>query len=131
MLTKHYETVFILDPVLPETQVKETVDKFKKVLKGKKAKITHEENWGLKKLTYSIKHKSTGFYILFEFEGEDPSVVSTLETEFKRDERIMRFLTVALDKHALAYGEKRRAGKFSSSKKVEKESQTTKETTEA
>jgi small subunit ribosomal protein S6 len=67
MFLKDYETVFILNPVLSETQVKDAVDKFKKVLTDNGSEIVSEENWGLRKLAYPIQQKSTGFYILFEF----------------------------------------------------------------
>lgn len=107
-MSKRYETVFILTPVLSEAQAKEAVGKFKKMLKGAGAKVVHEENWGLKKLAYPIQKKSTGFYNLLEFEGEG-EVVDKLELVYKRDERVMRFLTVALDKNAVAYTESRRA----------------------
>jgi len=107
---KQYETVFILTPVLSEEQAKEAAGKFKAFLKNAGAEIVHEESWGLRKLAYPIQKKSTGFYFLIEFKAEG-SVVADLEVAFKRDERVMRFLTVALDKHAIAYNEKKRAGK--------------------
>ena len=103
-----YETVFILTPVLSDEQTKETVAKFKKVLTDKGAEIVSEEAWGLKKMAYSIDKKSTGFYNLVEFKGE-PSLIKKLETGFRRDEKVIRFLTVKLDKYAAAYAEKRRA----------------------
>jgi len=109
MLTQ-YETVFILTPVLSDEQMKEAVQKFKTLLKDKGAEIIHEENWGLKKLAYPIQKKSTGFYYLIEFKGGN-TVVADLETAYKRDERIIRFQTVALDKHAIAYNEKKRKAK--------------------
>jgi small subunit ribosomal protein S6 len=108
MFLKDYETVFILNPVLSETQVKDAVDKFKKVLTDNGSEIVSEENWGLRKLAYPIQQKSTGFYILFEFKSE-PKVINTLELEYRRDERIMRFLTTALDKHAVEYNARREA----------------------
>ncbi len=107
-MSKHYETVFILTPVLSEDQAKEAVSKFRKILKDLGATILHEENWGLKKLAYPIQKKSTGFYSLFEYTAVDGKVVAELEVAFKRDERVLRFLTVSLDKHAIAYAEKRR-----------------------
>ncbi|MFL5754606.1 MAG: 30S ribosomal protein S6 [Bacteroidia bacterium] len=107
-MSKHYETVFILTPVLSEDQAKETAKKFKKVLTDAGAKVLHEENWGLKKLAYPIQKKSTGFYHLMEFSNDGPAVTE-LEIAFKRDERVMRFLTIALDKHSVAYAEKRRS----------------------
>lgn len=119
---KNYETVFILNPVLSEDQAKDTVEKFVKVLKGKKAEILNTEHWGLKKLAFPINKKSTGFYNLIEFAAES-TVVDTLETEYRRDESVMRFLTTALDKHALAYNERRRKGEFRNKerKQVKKE----------
>ena len=102
-----YETVFILTPVLSDDQMEETVAKFKKVLTDKGAEIVNEETWGLKKMAYAIQKKSTGFYCLVEFKAE-PSVVKVLETAFRRDEKVIRFQTVKLDKYAIEYAEKRR-----------------------
>ena len=103
-----YETVFILTPVLSDEQMKETVAKFKNLLTDKGAEILNEETWGLKKMAYAIDKKSTGFYCLVEFKAE-PSVVNSLETGFRRDEKVIRFMTVKLDKYAALYAEKRRA----------------------
>lgn len=107
----NYETVFILNPVLSDDQAKDTVEKFVKVLKKAKAEILNTEQWGLKKLAYPINKKSTGFYNLIEFAAES-SVINTLETEYRRDESVMRFLTTVLDKHAVTYNERRRKGEF-------------------
>jgi small subunit ribosomal protein S6 len=109
-MTKRYETVFILTPVLSAEQVKETVVKFKESLKAGGAKLMHEEDWGLKKLAYPIQKKSTGFYHLFEYEAEG-ELIAKLELDMKRDEKIMRFLTVSLDKHAIAFVESRKQRK--------------------
>ena len=106
---RQYETVFIITPLLTDEQMKEVVAKFRQVLKDNKAELIHEENLGLKKFAYPIKKKSTGFYQLFEFRS-NPDFVAQLETEFKRDERIMRFLTVHLDKYGIEFNEKRRKG---------------------
>lgn len=114
----NYETVFILTPVLSDDQVKDAVKGYAKVLKDSGAKIVNEENWGLKKLAYQIGHKSTGFYCLIEFDANGESI-DKLETEFKRDERIMRFMTISLDKHAVKYNEKRRKGAFNKKKTEE------------
>ena len=103
-----YETVFILTPVLSDDQMKETVEKFKSVLTDNGGTIENEENWGLRKLAYPIENKNTGFYTLIEFEGE-PTIVDKLETAFRRDEKVIRFLTFRLDKYAAEYAIKRRA----------------------
>ena len=102
-----YETVFILTPVLSDDQTKETVEKFKKVLADSNAEIVNEEAWGLKKLAYQIEKKTSGFYFLMEFKAE-PEVIKTLETSFRRDEKVIRFQTVKLEKYAIEYAEKRR-----------------------
>ncbi|MDE6062219.1 MAG: 30S ribosomal protein S6 [Duncaniella sp.] len=104
----HYETVFILTPVLSDQQMKEAVEKFEKVLTDNGASIVNEEIWGLRKLAYPIQKKSTGFYSLVEFDG-DPTIVKKLETAFRRDERVLRFLVFRLDKYAAEYAEKRRS----------------------
>ena len=102
-----YETVFILTPVLSDDQMKETVAKFKKILTDKGAEIVNEEAWGRQKLAYPIQKKSSGFYVLIEFKAE-PEVIKTLETGYRRDEKVIRFMTVKLDKYAAQYAEKRR-----------------------
>jgi small subunit ribosomal protein S6 len=104
----HYETVFILNPVLSEVQVKETVSKFEDFLTSKGAEMVSKEDWGLKKLAYEIQNKKSGFYHLFEFKVSGEALIA-FETEFRRDERVMRFLTVSLDKHAISWAERRRA----------------------
>ena len=109
-MVRQYETVFIMTPVLSEEQMKEAVSKFQKYLKDKGAEIVFEDHWGLRKLAYPIQKKSTGFYHLIEFKAE-PALIAEMELEMKRDERIIRFLTVSLDKYAVAYNEKRRREK--------------------
>ena len=106
----NYETVFILTPVLSDVQIKEAVEKFKNLLTDQGAEIVNEENWGLRKLAYPIDKKTTGFYTFLEFKA-DPSVVARLEVNFRRDERVIRFLTIKQDHFAFEYAEKRRNNK--------------------
>ena len=114
----NYETVFILNPVLSDDQAKDAVEKFKKVLTKGKAEVINVEQWGLKKMAYPIQKKSTGFYNLIEFATENTAIINTLETEFRRDESVMRFLTTVLDKHAVTYNARRRKGEFNGTKKT-------------
>ena len=104
----NYETVFIVTPVLSEAQVQEVADKFRGVITENGGQIVNAENWGLRKLAYPIQKKTTGFYFLVEFTAEG-TIVDTLETQYRRDERIIRFLTFKQDKFAVEYSEKRRA----------------------
>lgn len=108
---QQYESVIILTPLLSEDAAKEAIAKFTSILKEGGAEIIAEDNWGLKKLAYPIQKKSTGFYHLTEFKAPG-ELIQKLELEYKRDERVMRFLTIALDKHAVAYNEKKRSGAF-------------------
>ena len=103
-----YETVFIMTPVLSAEQVAETVEKYRATIARNGGKILHEDAWGLRKLAYPIQKKSTGFYFLFEFEAEKNNVIADMELLMKRDERVLRFLTVKMDADHLEYAESRR-----------------------
>ena len=90
--------------------MKEAVAKYTQLITENGGKVVYEEDWGLKQLAYPIQHKTSGFYYLIEFQAE-PEFVNTLETQYHRDERIIRYLTVALDKNAVAYAQRRRDNK--------------------
>ena len=113
-----YETVFILTPVLSEEQMKEAVKKYEDLITSKGAKIVHRENWGMRKMAYPIQKKSTGFYYLIEFKAKG-EFISTLETAYRRDERVIRFLTFKMDKYSIKYAEKKRARKAAELKQEE------------
>lgn len=120
MFQRNYETVFILTPVLSDVQMKDTVDKFVNLLKEEGADVVNVENWGLKKMAYTIQKKTTGFYIMVEFKA-DPTIIRKFELEFRRDEKVMRFLTTVLDKHSIVYAERRRKGEFNKKAEVKEE----------
>lgn len=106
----HYETVFILTPVLSKIKVEETVDRVQNFLKGKNAIIAYHESWGLKKLAYSIDNKNIGYYELIQFQidySKAFNIISDFDLNLKSDEKVIRFLTVKLDKHALIYTKNR------------------------
>ncbi|NVO11969.1 MAG: 30S ribosomal protein S6 [Bacteroidales bacterium] len=115
-MLNHYETVFIATPVLSEAQMKEAVTKFKGVITDNGGEVVHEENWGLRKLAYPIQKKTTGFYHLIEFKAEG-SLIDKLEIQYRRDERIIRFLTFKMDKYAVEYAIKKRSAKVESKAK--------------
>ncbi|MHC1704832.1 MAG: 30S ribosomal protein S6 [Tenuifilaceae bacterium] len=112
----NYETVFIATPVLSEAQMKEAVSKFKSVITDNGGEVVHEEHWGLRKLAYPIQKKTTGFYYLCEFKAEG-SLIEKLELQYRRDERIIRFLTFRMDKYAVEYAIKKRSAKVESKTK--------------
>ena len=117
-MLNQYETVFIATPVLSEIQMKEAVQKFKKVITDNEGVIVHEENWGLKKLAYPIQKKSTGFYYLIEFRGTG-DLIDKLEVQYRRDERIIRFLSFRMDKYSVEYAEKKRRQRETEKQKEE------------
>ena len=107
-MLKQYETVFLATPVLSDAQMKEAVAKYISFIQENGGEVVYDQDWGLKKLAYPIQKQTTGFYHLIEFKAE-PAFIENLETQYRRDERIIRFLTFAMDKHAIAYAAKRRA----------------------
>ena len=120
MAKTNYESVIILTPVLSEKMLSDAVDSYKKLITGNGGELIHEENWGLTKLAYPIQKKNTGFYQIFEFEAEaDAEIVDKLELAYRRDEQVLRYLTIKLDKHAVIYNERRRNGAFNKPKKTE------------
>lgn len=111
-----YESVIIFTPVLSEEQLKDAVSKYRSMITENNGELVHEENWGLTKLAYPIQKKTTGFYHVYEFKAP-ASFISKLELAFRRDERIMRYLTVSLNKHAVVYNQRKRNGEFKQTQK--------------
>jgi len=107
MNKRNYETLFVLTPVLSDEQIQETTGKVVNFLKNNKSEIVYESGSELKKLSYPIDGKLSGVYNVIEFRAS-PDVVKLLEIEYKREEKIIRFLTIVLDKHGIAYNEKKR-----------------------
>ena len=118
----NYEVTFIVDPVLSGDEIKSTAQIYENLLKDAGYSITHIEEMGLRQLAYPINKKYSGIYYSIEFSGETGTIVPTLELALSRDERIMRFLTVKLDKYGVKYNEDKRAGKIGKAKKIEKKS---------
>lgn len=116
-MNRQYETVFIITPLLTEDQMKDMVGKYREYLSSQGAEIIHEENWGLRKLAYPINKKTTGFYHLVEFKA-DPAIIARFELEFRRDEQILRYLTVAEEKYHQKYAERRRKGEVGNMNKM-------------
>jgi small subunit ribosomal protein S6 len=120
VVLNNYESVIIFTPVLSEEQLKDAVSKYRNLIKEEGGELVHEENWGLTKLAYPINKKTTGFYHIYEYKASG-DFISKFELAFRRDERIMRFLTTALNKHALIYNQRKRNGEFNQNKKEKQE----------
>ncbi|WP_339044775.1 30S ribosomal protein S6 [Cardinium endosymbiont of Tipula unca] len=120
MELRHYETVFILSPVLSTEEAKAAINKYKCFLTERSATIAYEEEIGLKPLAYPIQHKKSGFYHLIEFISS-PDLIKELEVAYSRDEEVLRFLTFSLDKHALAHNASRRLTEVSEKKEYKQD----------
>jgi small subunit ribosomal protein S6 len=130
MEKKNYESVIVLTPVLSDEQMKEAVKKYRELITEHGGEIIHEDNWGLTKLAYPIQKKSTGFYHIYEFMAPT-NLVKSLEIAYKRDERVMRFLTIALDKHGILYNQRKRNGEFKQNRAAKNAAAKAKEEAEA
>ena len=108
----NYETVFILNPVLSEEQVKNIVTKYQRHLERNKVNFICNESLGFKNLSYPIKDKKTGFFHLFQYTSDKIDVVKNLETEFIRDDSIIRYITVSLCKDGIEFNARRAKGEF-------------------
>jgi small subunit ribosomal protein S6 len=117
-MLSQYETTFILTPVLSEDDAKKAINAYVDLLKNQGAEIIHQEHWGLKNLRYPIQKKTTGIYHLVEFKAP-AKAIDTLEIAFRRDESVLRYLTVRLDKYAVKYNDDKRAGLVGRGKKVQ------------
>ena len=111
-----YEITFIIDPVLPGDEMQTAAKAYETLLTNEGCNIVHVDNIGLKQLAYPINKRNSGVYKSIEFQSEAGAIISKLELALRRDERIMRFLTVRLDKYGVKYNDDKRNGKIGSKK---------------
>jgi small subunit ribosomal protein S6 len=109
---RNYEVTFIVDPVLSSDEVKATVQKYADMITAAGYEIVHTDEMGLRQLAYPIKKRHSGVYFCIEYKGNDGQVIDKMELSLRRDDKILRFLTVALDKFGVQYNEDKRAGKI-------------------
>ncbi len=115
---RNYEVTFIVDPVLSGDEIKATAQTYVKHLEKEGCKIVHVDEMGLLQLAYPINKRTSGVYYCIEFEAETGALIDKLELAFRRDERIMRFLTVSLDKYGVKYNDDKRNGRIGKAKKT-------------
>jgi small subunit ribosomal protein S6 len=114
---KNYEVTFIVDPVLSGDEIKTAAQMYEDLLKNEAANIVHTEEMGLKQLAYPINKRSSGVYYSIEFSSDASDIIPKLELALRRDERIMRFLSIHLDKYGVKYNQDKRDGKIGKAKK--------------
>ena len=115
---RHYEVTFIVDPVLSADEIKSTASIYQDMITDEGAKIIHSDELGLKQLAYTINRRSSGIYYCVEYSTDSAELNSKLELALRRDERIMRFLVIHLDKYAIQYNIDKRAGKIGKAKRT-------------
>lgn len=117
---KNYEVTFIVDPVLSSDDIKSTAQTYVDLISNKGCQIVHVDEMGLRPLAYPINKRHSGVYFCVEFEGNTGDMITDVELALRRDERIMRFLTVKLDKYGVKYNADKRNGLIGKVKKKEK-----------
>ncbi|MCB0856400.1 MAG: 30S ribosomal protein S6 [Bacteroidetes bacterium] len=115
-----YETTFILIPDLPEGDHRKAVDKYVQLIKDNDGEVHNIEHWGMRKLAYPIEKKTSGYYAYFEFKAP-ADFIAKLEQTYRYDVQVIRYLTVKLDKHHLAFNVKRREQGFGLRKEATKQ----------
>ncbi len=114
---KNYEVTFIVDPVLSGDEIKATAQTYVDQIKGEGFEIIHVDEMGLRTLAYPINRRNSGVYFTVEFQGPNGELIDKLELALRRDERIMRFLCIKLDKYGVKYNEDKRKGLIGKVKK--------------
>jgi small subunit ribosomal protein S6 len=110
-----YLLTLVIKPEISDGDRKTLLDDVKKKMLGDTGKITKEDLWGLRDLTYTIKRQTKGFYAHFEFET-DPSVAKILDKNIRVEEDIIRHLLVRNDIKAAKVAHVKAQGKEIESK---------------
>lgn len=95
-----YETVVILDSLLPPKEIDDLVEHFTKVIAEHGGKVRTVDKWGKRRLAYEIQKKQYGFYFAIEFEG-DGNIPLVLQSEYNFNDNVIRYLTYKYDKHKI------------------------------
>ena len=104
-----YELMVIFTPVLSNEEFKVATKNLKKFVTDNQGEIVGEDTWGLRSFAYPIEKKTTGLYYIMEYKA--PSAFNAKFTiQMNRDESVMRFMMTSLDKHAIAYNDRKRRG---------------------
>jgi len=109
---RNYELTFIIDSRLSGDEQKATANIYIDQLKAAGSEVVYINEWGVRQLAYPINNRTNGVYYTVEFANETGAFVGEVELALRRDERVLRFLTVRLDKFGVTYNEDKRAGKI-------------------
>lgn len=96
---RRYETIVIMDPDLSDEQRQPVVKRVQDVINQENGYLALTDEWGTRKLAYEIKKKPRGYYTRFDFCGTS-AIVDEIERFFRIDDRVLKYMTVLLDKTA-------------------------------
>ena len=94
---RRYETIFIIDPDLSEEERTPLFERLKDLFPQYNGLLVMVDEWGAKKLAYEIKKKSRGYYVRLDYCGTG-ILVNEIERFFRIDDRVLKYLTVLLEK---------------------------------
>ena len=118
---RNYETTFIVDPTLSGEEIKSTAQAYVDTLQKEGCEIVFVDEMGLRTLAYDINKRNNGVYYCVEYTAPNGAFLNNYELGMRRDDRILRFLTVALDKYGVQYNADKRAGKIGKAKRHKQE----------
>ena len=92
---RRYETIFIADPDLPQESRTSLFEKTENLISANQGVLIDFDEWGNRRLAYDVKKKLRGHYVRLDYCGLGETITS-LENAFRIDERIMKFMTIAI-----------------------------------
>ncbi|MBA3017288.1 MAG: 30S ribosomal protein S6 [Proteobacteria bacterium] len=96
---RRYETFIIIDPDLSDEERSPIFEKVKDLIQQEECLLVMLNEWGARRLAYEIKKKSRGYYVRLDYCGTG-KLVDEMERFFRIDDRVMKYMTVLLDKYA-------------------------------
>lgn len=100
MRARNYESVVLINAALEDEQIEATISRILEVITTNGGEIVEVDKWGRKRLAYPIKKAKSGYYLVLRFKAPT-QLITTLERNYRLDENIIRYITIALDKFAL------------------------------
>ena len=123
-----YETIFILDSLLPPEEIEKQIEVVKGILESNNCKVIEIDRWGKRRLAYEIQKKQYGYYVAIEFDS-DGSALQLLSSEYNYNDKVLRYMTYRFDKNKLKDREKSKS-KAAKEKKATEEKPEVKDTAE-
>jgi small subunit ribosomal protein S6 len=105
MRTVIYESTVLINAALDDQQIEAILTRINDFITNNGGQIREVENWGRKRLAYTVEKSKIGYYVIYRFDAPS-DIVAKLERTYSLDEHILRFVTLKLNKDALEQIEK-------------------------